>query len=408
MNLREQIYDIKIIDDHIHAFDDEVWRDAVGKMPFAYVARDKLELPSKTTPIVRAKALAAAYRELYDFPYPTITPDNERELDELFKRSKADEASVYLRALKRAGIEYAFHICLNDIELPLGLDKQRFKRVAYFDGFLVPLDNSEIKKASKQVNAFVSIAELFKKSAHKQLAWHPTSFEDYQKFVSTVLEKLHEQGFLGIKFNHGYWRDMTVNVVSEDEARDVFESKDISPARYRLLQDFLMRKIIVKAAELNLPVQIHSGGPGAERPMKETDPSCLDAFLWLPDIRPAKIVILHGGYPFCREAGYMAYHIWNVRKTCLDISWFGWGHFSSPNALVRTFRDWLEMGIVRRLIYGSDGGNPVQLWISAMNVREALFLALKGMIDDGLIDETQALSMAELVLRGNAKTVYGL
>ena len=142
--------------------------------------------------------------------------------------------------------------------------------------------------------------------------------------------------------------------------------------------------------------------------MKECDPSCLDAFLWLPDIRQAKVIILHGGYPFCHEAGFMACHIWNVRKTCLDVSWFGWGHFSSPNALVSPLREWLELGIVRRLIYGSDAGNPVQLWVSAMNFREALFRALKGMIDDGLIDETQALSMAELVLRGNAKSVYGL
>jgi predicted TIM-barrel fold metal-dependent hydrolase len=222
------------------------------------------------------------------------------------------------------------------------------------------------------------------------------------------MEKLQEQGFVGIKFNNPYWRDIAVNVINEEDARDVFESKDSSPARYRQLQDFLMRKIVAKAAELNWPVQIHAGGPGAERPMNECDPSRLDAFLWLPDIRNAKVIILHGGYPFCHEAGYMACHIWNVRKTCLDLSWFGWGHFSSPKALVNPLREWLELGIVRRLIYGSDAGNAVQLWISAMNFREALYLALKGMIDDGMIDETQATYMAELVLYGNAKTIYGL
>lgn len=66
------------------------------------------------------------------------------------------------------------------------------------------------------------------------------------------------------------------------------------------------------------------------------------------------------------------------------------------------------MGIVRRLIYGSNAVNPYQLWLSAMNVRQCLYLALKGMIDDGLINENQAFTMAELVLRGNAKELYNL
>jgi len=408
MQLREHISSIKIIDDHIHAFDDVVWRDTIGTTPFASFSRDKPELPSKMTPLVRVKMLNQAYRELYDFPYSTITADNQQELYELFERSKADEVPLYLRAMERAGIESAFHICLNNTELPRGLDSQRFKRVAYVDGFLIPLDNSEIKKASKQANSFISMAESFTKSIYQDFASYPTSFDDYLNFISTVIEKLRALGFLAVKLNHAYWRDMTVNVVSEDDAREIFNAKDVSLYRYQQLQDFLMRKLIAKAAEVDLPVQVHAGGPGAERPMKECDPSCLDSFLWLPDIRQAKIIILHGGYPFCHEAGYMACHIWSVRKTCLDISWFGWGHFSSPNAVVSTLREWLELGIARRLIYGSDAGNPVQLWMSAMNMREALFLALKGMIDDGLIDETQALYTAELVFRGNAKSVYGI
>lgn len=407
MNLKEQIDSIRIIDDHMHALNDVYWREAIGDIPFAF-AFDKLDVPSKMTTVARAKTLAVAYRELYDFPYPTITPDNESELDKLYQRSKSDETSVYHRALDKAGIDLAFEICFSNPELPLGLDPQRFKRVAYIDGLVIPLDNSEIKKASRQSNVFLSMAETFAKNVHKQLDWYPTSFEDYLKFVSTVIEKLQEQGCIAIKLNHAYWRDITIDVVSDDEARDVFESKDASPARYKCLQNFLLRRIIARAAELDLPIQIHTGGVGPERSIREGDPSCLDGFLWLPDLRQAKIVLLHGGYPFCREAGVMVSRMWNQRKTCLDISWMWWGHFSSPTALVGILREWLEMGIVRRLIYGSDAGNPHQIWMSALNIREALYLALKGMINDGLIDEKQALSMAELVLRGNAKTLYKL
>ena len=80
----------------------------------------------------------------------------------------------------------------------------------------------------------------------------------------------------------------------------------------------------------------------------------------------------------------------------------------SPKGLVGILREWLEMGIVRRLVYGSDAGNPYQLWLSAMNFRQCLYLALKGMIEDDLINEDQALTMAELILYSNAKSLYNL
>jgi hypothetical protein len=204
MNLKEEIDKIKIIDDHVHVFNDVYWRDVVGDIPFAFEF-DKLDVPSKMTTVKRGKTLATAYRELYDFPYSTITPDNEPELDKLYRRSKSDEASVYHRALERAGIEYAFEICLSNPELPPGLNPQYFKRVAYLDGLMIPLDNTELKKASRQANVFVSMAEAFAKSVHKKLDWYPKSFEDYLKFISALIERLREQGCISIKFNHAYW-----------------------------------------------------------------------------------------------------------------------------------------------------------------------------------------------------------
>jgi predicted TIM-barrel fold metal-dependent hydrolase len=407
MNLKEQIDNIRIIDDHVHALSYVYWRDVVGDKPFAFEL-NKLDVPSKMTTIAHANTLAAAYCELYDFPYPTITPDNEPELDKLYQRSKKDEASVCHRAMEKAGIDCAFEICPSNPELPPGLNPQLFRRIPCLDGLIIPLNNTELKKASRQTNAFLLMAESFAKGMHKQLNWYPKLFDDYLKFISVAIEKLREQGCIALKLNHAYWRDIKVGAISEDEARDVFKSKDASPICYKHLQDFLIRRIMVKSAELDMPIQIHTGGIGQERSMREGDPSCLDGFLWLPDLRQAKVVLLHGGYPFCQEAGFMVSRMWSQRRTCLDISWMWWGHFSSPNALVGILREWLEMGIVRRLIYGSDARNPHQLWMSAKNIRKALYLALTGMMNDGLIDENQALFMAELILFGNAKTLYKL
>jgi predicted TIM-barrel fold metal-dependent hydrolase len=253
------------------------------------------------------------------------------------------------------------------------------------------------------------MAETFIKNMQSHFDGYSTSFDDYLKFMFTIMEKIREQGCVALKMAFGYWRGINVDVVSEDEARSVFEAKDVSSERYKRLQDYLLRRILAKASEIGLPVQIHSGCTGVESFMKESDPSCLDKLLWFPDVRPARVVLLHGGYPFCREAGFMV-SAWgrSPRQLYLDLSLIWMEHPCSPYALVGTLREWLEMGLASKLIYGSDGTSPFKLWISAMDIREALYIVLKGMIDDGLISESQALSMAEQILRGNAETVYRL
>ena len=42
------------------------------------------------------------------------------------------------------------------------------------------------------------------------------------------------------------------------------------------------------------------------------------------------------------------------------------------------------MGAAPKMLYGSDSADPVSMLLSAINIREALYLALKGMIEDGL------------------------
>lgn len=408
MSLKDQIHNIKIIDDHVHVLDAAYWIDAVGEIPFPPEVHG-LEYPSAMTPLTRAKKLAAIYRDLYGFKHSAINAQNQGELQELYERSKSDEAAVYHKALDLAGIESALEICASNPELPPGLDKNRFKRVPYFDGFLIPLDNTELKKTSRKAELFINMAETFVRNAQKQLNCFPTSFDDYLKFMFTVMEKLLEQGCVALKMCFANFRSFNVDVVSEDEARNVFESGNVNPERYKHLQDYLLRRILVKAGEIGLPVQIHSGSTGIVSFMRETNPSYLDKLLWLPDVLPARVVLLHGGYPFCREAGFMV-STWGrrPRQLFLDLSVMWMDHPCSPYALVGMLRGWLEEGLASKLIYGSDGTSPFKLLISAMDIREALYLALKGMIDDGLIDESQALTMAELVLRGNAKAFYKL
>jgi hypothetical protein len=45
-------------------------------------------------------------------------------------------------------------------------------------------------------------------------------------------------------------------------------------------------------------------------------------------------------------------------------------------------------------------------WIASRNARQALGLALTGMVADGEITRGRALEIARMVLRGNAEELY--
>jgi hypothetical protein len=47
-------------------------------------------------------------------------------------------------------------------------------------------------------------------------------------------------------------------------------------------------------------------------------------------------------------------------------------------------------------------------WIAARAGREALAIALSGMLRDGEISRSRASELARMVLRENAKALYGL
>lgn len=412
MNLMTEINNIKIIDDHQHALDPFYWREALGETPPFPPEVHGMEIPTPEMHLSKTRKLMNIFHALYGFPHATITEENKKELQDMYNESRKDEAGIYHKVMDLAGIEMAFQICLTRPVLSPGLDPNRFKRVGLIDGFLIPFDNSELKSASRKSKLFIGMAEVSAQNMKNELDWHPTTFDEYLKFVTAVIKKYQELGCISVKTFTGQWRSLDFEWVSEEEARRVFETKDMRPDRYKTFQDFLLKYILIKCGEIGITFQMHSGagGGGEGGLMRENDPSLCDKLLWHPEVARTKVVILHGGYPYCREAGFMVAGFGRrPRPVYLDTG-IMWADHPTPGAasLVNTLREWMEMGLSHRLIYGSDATSPFKLWMSAVCFREDLYKVLKGMIDEELISESQALSMAYQILRGNAEAVYDL
>ena len=125
-------------------------------------------------------------------------------------------------------------------------------------------------------------------------------------------------------------------------------------------------------------------------------------------LRGVKFVMLHGGWPFVREAGALL----EKPNVYLDISQQSLTF--SPRTLSGWLREWLEV-FPDKVLYGTDAypftpalGWEESAWIADRNARQALGLALTGMLRDGEISRERAGKIAEDVLRGTAERLYGL
>jgi predicted TIM-barrel fold metal-dependent hydrolase len=82
--------------------------------------------------------------------------------------------------------------------------------------------------------------------------------------------------------------------------------------------------------------------------------------------------------------------------------------------LSRVLRDWLGYE-PEKILFGTDASPATpevsweeSAWLTNKTAREALAIALTGMMNDGEVSHTRALELARMVMRDNAIRLYEL
>src|SRR6185295_11280144 len=112
--------------------------------------------------------------------------------------------------------------------------------------------------------------------------------------------------------------------------------------------------------------------------------------------------IVHGGAPFTKQV------ISLMGKSNVYTDFSAQTFLLYPRALSENLRYWLE-AFPDRVLFGTDAFSFGPLvdwgevaWLSNTSARQALAIALTGMMDDGEITRERALQIARMVLRENA------
>ena len=403
--LLKQIETIPMYDNHAHpGFADDTDVDAMAAPPDESAT---LRLREDNPEFV------AGAKALFSYPYDDFEPGHAKWLADKVKTAEQSGGTGYFNTvLDKLNVE----ICLaNRAMMAPYLDSKRFHWVFFGDAFFFPFDNSQQRDSTPDMGVYVPLQEKMLNRWKKQegVEGLPADFAGYEDFVRrTMTDNQQKHGGVAIKFEAAYFRSLYFSDPPREHAEAIYNKYRAggvpAPGEYREFQDYVFRVMVDQAGKLHLPMHFHSCvGIGDYFSLRNGNVLNLENVVRDQRYKNVTFVLIHGGWPFEREAALMT----AVKNVYLDTS------FQSEMLYPSQFKDVLKLLLTLypdKMMYGSDAfpfndalGAEESMWLAARTTRTGLAAALAELVDEGAITESKALELARGYLHDNAARLYG-
>jgi predicted TIM-barrel fold metal-dependent hydrolase len=228
-------------------------------------------------------------------------------------------------------------------------------------------------------------------------------------FMTTVQEqlRLRMSTAVGLKSIIAYRYGFDFDPVRPSEAevqvaagRWLAEVSD--SGRARVSDPVLLRAGVWSAADLGVPLQLHTGYGDPDLDLHRCDPLLLTNWLRMVEGSGMDVLLLHC-YPFQRNAGYLAQVFPNVYVDVgLGINYTG---SRSPEVIAES----IELSPFAKVLFSSDAWGPAELhYLGALWWRRGMYRLLHSWTQDGEWCEQDAVRVARMMGVENAARVYRL
>lgn len=322
------------------------------------------------------------------------------------------------RAMKTYGTDYPNRVLdelnietmlANRVSMGPGLAPPRFLWVPFADALMYPLPTGSIIRNPDQKAFFALEDRVIKRYwSESGVTSKPATLDEYlDKVVRPTLERHKAGGAVAEKFELAYLRTFDIGNPAKAEAEKVYAT---GTGDYKILQDYLFRFIAIECGRLGLAVHMHSNaGAGGYFNVAGANPMLLEPLFDDPYLRRTKFVMLHGGWPYEHQLTAL------LTKPNVYLDFSAQTFTNYPREVSHAIRAWLEY-VPEKVLYATDaypfsppdGGWEEAGWVANVTGREALGIALTGMLRDNEITRERALELARMVLRDNARKLYNL
>lgn len=238
-----------------------------------------------------------------------------------------------------------------------------------------------------------------------QLIGQDASASEIVTAVEDAMEAAAAAGCVAYKTILAYRTGLAVDPAADPgRAQRELDAERGRPVRRRgkALRDLVLRRALARACDLGRPIQIHTGFGDSELRLAESAPVLLEEVLRTPEGSAARVVLIHGSFPWTEAAAYLASSKPNVWME-LSLS-----NLFAPVGTAHRLIRMLDIAPRDRLLLGSDGhGAPETHWFGGRVLADAWQRAAATLADAGARpDWIQATR--EALFDANAREVYSL
>ncbi|MBI3962743.1 MAG: amidohydrolase family protein, partial [Deinococcus sp.] len=232
------------------------------------------------------------------------------------------------------------------------------------------------------------------------------TFERMVEVYGEQVNTARARGAVALKSVVAYRSGLTVAPPDRQAAKAAFDAvRRTGPAGpVRLTQkpllDYLLWLGLEAAAAQDLPMQIHTGFGDRDIDLVTANPALLRPLL---ERHPtAKIILLHGSYPFTRQGAFLASM---YRHVYLDLSEVI--PYIAGDEQRRVVSEALGLAPVTKLLMATDASKvPDLYYLGARHGRQALAEALGAEVRANRLEADEAQWAAQRILSENARELY--
>jgi predicted TIM-barrel fold metal-dependent hydrolase len=274
-------------------------------------------------------------------------------------------------------------------------------RTVAIDSGIEPVPYEEFQKyAPVTTRRIFRIEPLIKRLLEKSKNYT----ELVNEFESEAKSAVRNRGFSGFKTVIAYRTGLDIAPSQEARARSSFKDGRKDRAwfgpKVKPLRDYLVNVTAEVASNAGAFLQIHTGLGDTDILGDRCNPLLLQEFLKQEHILKTPIALIHGGFPYTKEAAWLCSMFPNLR---FELS-SPFPPTFIPALSKERFADVLEIVPTNRIVYGSDAiETPEFHWFSAKLAKQALAGALDDLVTKKVMNEEEAYRVADKVLNANSQ-----
>ncbi len=232
-----------------------------------------------------------------------------------------------------------------------------------------------------------------------------TAAADVLSAVEDAMAAAAARGCVSFKTIIAYRTGLAVETAGDlRSAQRQLDDESELPVRRRgkALRDLVLRRMLAVAADLDIAVQIHTGYGDSEIVLAQSHPLLLEEVLRTPEGSAARVVLIHGSFPWHQEAAHLAATRPNVWVE-LSLS-----NVFAPVGTADRLMQIIDVAPAQRVLLGSDGhGAPETHWFGCLTLRDA-WTQVEQRLDAAGVTEDWLARTRDALFEDNARAVYRL